>query len=63
MLRQLGTKVNNAMEFYIKELLLIGTLTRCERTSLIDQILLIGTDMDVKHAKARVNQGVFARCG
>ena len=52
MFRQLGTEVNKAMAFYVKELLLTGTLTRCKRPSLLDQIQVIGTDMDVNPAKA-----------
>jgi len=38
MLRQLGTKVNKAMAFYVKELLLTGTMNRFDRARLIDQI-------------------------
>ena len=62
MLRQLGTKVNKAMAFYVKELLLIGPFTSCDWPSPIDQIQVIGTDMDVNPAKTSCNWGVFARC-
>ena len=62
MLRQLSIKVNKAMAFYVKELLLTGTLTRCNWPSLVDQISVIGTDMDVNPANASGDPGVFAKC-
>ena len=51
MLRQLGTKVNKAVAFYVKELLLTMTITRSKRPDLIDQIWIIGAGMDVKPLK------------
>ena len=52
MLRQLGTKVNKAVAFYVKELLLTVAMTRFKRPDLIDQIWMIGAGMDVKPVKA-----------
>ena len=62
MLRQLVNKVNKAMAFYVKELLLTLTLIKCDQPCLMDQIQGIGTDTDVNPAKAPSDQGVFAKC-
>ena len=60
MLRQLSIKVNKAMAFYVKELLLTGTLTRCDELYLIDHLQLNGRGMEVNLAKAPYHQDVFA---
>ena len=59
MLRQLGTKVNKAMAFYVKELLLTVAMTRFKRPDLIDQIWMIGAGMDVKPVKAPHDRRCF----
>ena len=52
MLRQSGTKVNKAVAFYVKELLLTVAMTRFKRPDLIAQMWMIGAGMDVKPVKA-----------
>ena len=59
MLRQLGTKVNKAVAFYVKELLLTVVMIRFERPDLIDQIWMIGEGMDVKPLKAPDDRRCF----
>ena len=59
MLRQLGTKVNKAVAFYVKELLLTLVLTRFKRPDLIDQIWMIGAGMDVNPVKAPRDRQCF----
>jgi len=59
MLRQLGTKVNKAMAFYVKELLLTVVMTRFKRLDLIDQIWMIGSSMEVNPVKAPRDRRCF----
>ena len=59
MLRQLGTKVNKAVAFYVKELLLTVAMTRFKRPDLIDQIWMIGAGMNVKTLKAPHDRRCF----
>ena len=59
MLRQLGTKVNKAVAFYVKELLLTLAMNRFKRPDLIDQIWMIGLGMDVKPVKAPHDRRCF----
>ena len=59
MLRQLDIKVNKAMTFYIKELLLTVAMTRFKRPDLIDQIWMISAGMDVEPVKAPHDRRCF----
>ena len=59
MLRQLGTKVNKGVAFYVKELLLTLVMTRFKRPDLIDQIWMIGAGMDVNPVKAPRDRRCF----
>ena len=59
MLRQLGTKVNKAVAFYVKELLLTVAMTRFKRPDLIDQLWMIGAGMDVNPVKAPRDRRCF----
>ena len=59
MLRQLGIKVNKAVAFYVKELLLTVAMTRFKRPNLIDQIWMIGAGMDVNPVKAPRDRQCF----
>ena len=54
-------KVNKAMAFYVKELLLTGMLTKCDWPYLINQIQVNGRGMDINLAKAPCDQDVFAK--
>ena len=59
MLRQLCNKVNKAVAFYVKELLLTVAMTRFKRPNLIDQIWMIGAGMDVNPVKAPRDRRCF----
>ena len=59
MLRQLDIKVNKAMTFYVKELLLTLAMTRFKRPDLIDQIWMIGAGVDVNPVKVPRDRWCF----
>ena len=61
MFKQLSAKVNKAVAFCLKELLLTLEMTGNEGPDLIDQIWLIGVGMDVKHVKATPDKRCFFR--
>ena len=61
MLGQLVAKVNKAMAFYVKELLLTTMLTRYDWASLTNQIQVVGNGMDITPKKAPFDPGVFTK--
>ena len=61
MLGQLGLKVNKAMAFYIKELLLTILLTGCDWPGLANQTYVVGNGMNINPNNAPFDPGVFTK--